>query len=129
MNKKLQVLIVDDCKITHFLHKEAIRDCLPSITPKTFYDGEETLKYLVQSKDETSKCFVLLDLNMPVMDGFTFLEKLQESNISNEIIIAIITSSTDLTDKERVLKYPQVVAFLEKPFKTTDFSKIEKYLK
>lgn len=128
MNNELEVLIVDDCAITHFLHKEAIKDCLPSSILKSFINGKQVLDYLVENKNDVKKCFVLLDLNMPIMDGFSFLEKLQRANVSNKVVVAVITSSTDYADKERALKYPQVVAFLEKPFKADDFIKIEKYI-
>ena len=56
---------------------------------------------------------IFLDLNMPEVNGWQFLEVLTEKQ--NQTQVVIVTSSTSIHDKEKAQKYAQVIDFLEKP--------------
>jgi CheY-like chemotaxis protein len=52
---------------------------------------------------------------MPVMDGWEFLDTLQQYSLLNKIPIAILTSSIDPSDKKKSTNYTNVVEFISKP--------------
>jgi CheY-like chemotaxis protein len=58
---------------------------------------------------------ILLDLNMPVMDGWQFLDEFNDLSIKKEIPIFIITSSIDPVDIEMSKKYKMVKSYIMKP--------------
>lgn len=87
------------------------------------YNGREAMDYyktLLNSSTDGEQVLpdvILLDLNMPVMDGWSFLEEFNALDLpdSREPDIVIVTSSVNPDDKERAKKYPKVQAFLSKP--------------
>jgi CheY-like chemotaxis protein len=91
----------------------------------SFSDGKEALDHFLDfeaSKEKFEGCFppqiILLDINMPRMNGFQFLEeysKLPAEKKESQIIM-MLTSSDQENDKEKALKYPEVVSYMTKPF-------------
>lgn len=63
--------------------------------------------------------FILLDINMPVMDGWEFLDELVKIPCKKEITIYIVTSSIDPADMDKAKTYTSVTNYLIKPI-TTD---------
>jgi CheY-like chemotaxis protein len=58
---------------------------------------------------------LLMDINMPVMDGWQFLDSLGKLENPPLVHVVIVTSSIDTIDKRKATKYPQVIGFFEKP--------------
>ena len=110
------ILIVDDDDTTRFLIKRVIRSLDQENQVLMAGNGKEAL--LVLNKACTANnCpeLVLLDINMPVMNGFEFLQELQNSAIAAcSLKIAILTSSNNPIDYLMAYEYP-IIAFLEKP--------------
>ncbi|PXA03940.1 response regulator [Coraliomargarita sinensis] len=69
---------------------------------------------------------ILLDINMPVMDGWSFLEKFRELDIPRKITIYMVSSSVDEADMKRAKEYSEVTNYVVKPVKTEDLVKIFK---
>ncbi|QGY42303.1 response regulator [Maribellus comscasis] len=82
-----------------------------------FENAKDGLKYLKGIKNkEKLPDYILLDLYMPEMDGFKFLEYFERiSKLKDSIEIYVCTSSRKKDDRNRVMKYPFVSAYLEKP--------------
>ncbi len=116
----LQTVIVDDSDIVIFLHKEILSLSKFSISPLSAVNGQVALDLIHQTSSENSEYLILLDINMPVMDGWQFLEALQHTELKNHLYVIIITSSIDAVDKKKAMQYPQVIAFNEKPLTTED---------
>lgn len=77
-------------------------------------DGLDYLKR-IQNKNDWPN-YILLDLYMPGMDGFKFLEYIEEiRDLKDYVEIYVCTSSRKKDDRNRVMKYPFVSAYLEKP--------------
>ncbi len=82
-----------------------------------FHNGHEAIEFLRPRviKGENLPEIILLDLNMPIMDGWQFLDELMTIPSVKKITIFIITSSIDPNDMEKVKKYGAVSNYFIKP--------------
>jgi CheY-like chemotaxis protein len=123
MKKLNKVLLVDDDYISNFLNKLLIRDM--NLADKTYFatNGEEALEFIKENcttgngEEITSDCLdlILLDINMPVMNGFEFLEEFYKiENRNSNIYIIMLTSSSDFKDMQKAKNY-NVAGFINKP--------------
>lgn len=79
-------------------------------------DGKRGVEYLSKLKKKDLPDYILLDLYMPEMDGFKFLEEFRKlKKIKKEIEVFVCTISRRKEDRDKVMKYDFVSAFLEKP--------------
>jgi CheY-like chemotaxis protein len=113
-------IIADDDPDDHEFVKEA---CLSSSIKYEFdsvYDGAQLLERLVPkfSKPTAEKKpdFILLDLNMPVLDGFTVLKRLKSEKQIGEIPIFVLSTSNSQKDRDTA-KELGVYGFYSKPVK------------
>jgi CheY-like chemotaxis protein len=67
---------------------------------------------------------IILDLNMPVMDGWEFLHAFVELNVEEEITIYMVTSSIDDNDRRKALQYEKISGFVIKPITSQMFQKL-----
>lgn len=119
MRKLNHILLVDDDTINNFINEKLLKKLDVSNKTSVVINGEEAINFLkeVCEKDAT-QCpeLILLDINMPVMDGFEFLERYKDLNIPNKssIIIVMLTTSTNPNDTERLNK-TGVAGYINKP--------------
>ncbi|MFP5042014.1 response regulator [Parasediminibacterium sp. JCM 36343] len=116
---ELQVLIVDDSDIVVFLHTEILALSGLSENPLSAINGQMALQMLSENK-KNDPYLILLDINMPVMDGWGFLEGLQNQPDLPPVYVVMVTSSIDMRDKQKATKYPHVIGFFEKPLSMED---------
>lgn len=119
-----QILCVDDDPITLMLCKKVISRALFSKEIITLQNGEEAINYfnnLKQISNQESAIvlpqLIFLDLNMPVMGGWEFLDYFNDEKFSefNSIKVVILSSTIDPEDLEKSKQYPMVFDFLSKP--------------
>ena len=113
----LNVLIIDDDKMIVLLHKVMVARSKLSETPLSFNDGKIALEFLQTEFKEDQHYLILLDINMPVMNGWEFLDAIQAMPFAQKILVIMVTSSVDTGDKIKAKQYSQVIHFLEKPLK------------
>lgn len=118
------ILCIDDDPITLMLCKMVITKASFSNEIATAKNGEEALKYFNTLKQTNSNSnfkkqpqLIFLDLNMPVMGGWEFLDSFRTSDYSdyNDTKVIILSSTIDPEDLEKSKKYPMVIDFLSKP--------------
>ncbi len=112
-------LIVDDDPQNNIISKMALRKSLGEVQVTDFIIPERGLEY-IQSEftiAKSEKTILLLDLNMPTMSGWEFLEKFEtlEDQIKNQFDIYILSSSVDPREIEKARENPLVINFIEKP--------------
>lgn len=67
---------------------------------------------------------IFLDLNMPIMDGWQFLDEFTKIPLEQEVTIYIVTSSIDPADRKRAGKYEKVSNFIVKPIEVDHLQEI-----
>jgi len=121
MKQKLdKVLLVDDSDADNFIHQRVIKkaDITHQIIVKK--SGQEALEYLSTLVDETLypvPNLVFLDINMPGMNGWEFLEHYEKLPLNQkaEIIVCMLTTSISETDKKKAETLPQIKSYQHKP--------------
>jgi CheY-like chemotaxis protein len=122
----MKVFIIDDDELSTFLTKHwLVREGLCEEV-QAFISAEEALATLQQCPDLLLPQVIFLDLNMPVMSGWEFLDALapERERLKDRIRIYILTSSLDLHDEARSKDYDLVAAFIHKPIKPEDIQLI-----
>ena len=110
----LKVLIIDDDDIVLLVERKMLQRCSISANPISFKGGQPALDYLKEINDDED-ILILLDINMPYMNGWEFLRNLEKLDKENKIFVIMVTSSIDRYDKEVAQEYSKVIGFVEKP--------------
>jgi CheY-like chemotaxis protein len=110
---KVETLIVDDDEMVIFLHKIAVVESGLTANPVIAYNGREALDFVNRSENRETVFLVLLDINMPELNGWEFLEAIQ--SLDTSIYVVMVTSSVDSRDKKKAKSYKQVIEYMEKP--------------
>ena len=121
MEKVSKILIIDDDPTTGFLHRRLIEKFGVSRQVEIAYSGEEALeliKHYSQTQDEDKiPQLIFVDLNMPFMDGFEFLEAYQGLEFKNKdsIVVSVLSSSYLPQDVKKAKEFPVVDEYVVKP--------------
>ncbi|MEN7546277.1 response regulator [Rapidithrix thailandica] len=123
-NKTYKILLVDDNETTNFIHQRLIQQLGTTYVVDVAENGQEALDYLTQQgkyQDNTSNTalpdIILLDINMPIMDGWEFLDAYVKLNVFREkrVPVVILTTSPNPQDKQKANTFKEVVDFKNKP--------------
>ena len=119
MKKLHSILLIDDDQATNFIHKFILEkeQCAENIICKQ--SGQDALKYLTTqvNNDYPHPDIIFLDINMPGMNGWEFIEEYKKIDIKqkcNKIVVMLSTSSNPL-DKEKANAIDQINRFISKP--------------
>ena len=111
-------LLVDDDQIFLFLHEHMIRIADPSATIMTIQSSVKAVEYLedLMQTGQTLPDCILVDLNMPEMNGFEFLEYCSQhmTGSMRHLHIYMVTSSLYESDREKALSFSFIKGFIEK---------------
>lgn len=114
-----RICLIDDDPVYTFVVRKMLKYIRQSDCLVNFPNGEVALNWLKSHINESSVLpeLIFLDISMPVMNGFEFLEAWQEARLENSLSIPIymITSSTSTEDKERASNFPDVAGYIVKP--------------
>jgi CheY-like chemotaxis protein len=126
------ILLIDDDNTTNYLHKKIISKSEIDIPIKVANNGKEGIDELIALneilKDKEELVLIFLDVNMPVMDGWTFLDYFNEieSKLNYTTQLFMVSSSINPDDKNRALKNNYVIDYLPKPLNVTIIKSILK---
>lgn len=115
-----QILLIDDDAIINYLHSHILRSKFPTIPIIVFENGLKALEYL--NNNGTFSYLIFLDINMPIMSGWEFLETVSTENTDLDLQIHLVTSSIDPADKLKAKQYPLVFSYLVKPLRVKDLT-------
>jgi CheY-like chemotaxis protein len=98
----------------------------------SFTEADQALKYLSENSEDITKLpdIILLDINMPVMDGWEFLDAFSgmKGMLKKQPGIFVVTSSIYPADKEKAFSYDTVGGFVTKPLKKEDLDYFSAYI-
>ncbi len=130
-----KILCVDDDPITLMLCKKVISKAEFSNEIDTALNGEKALLYLesiIEDKEKDENTIfpelIFLDLNMPVMNGWEFLDVFSTDKYSKVFLdtkVIVLSSTIDPKDIEKSKSYPMVIDFLSKPITLEILKSIE----
>ncbi len=131
------ILLVDDDESTNFINKIFINKLNLDIQVNTALNGKQALDFLENDKSYgenvsfITPCLLILDINMPIMNGWEFLEAYEErvsKEIKDKIVIVMITISNDEKHAIEAKNNPNINEYIQKPLSDVKFeSLINKY--
>lgn len=108
------IMLIDDDKITNILTKKILLKYNPEVKVEVFSSPMESIQYLEKIKaDNWEYPIIFLDINMPQMNGWQFLDQI--ATLKMNPAVYILTSSIDSNDIEKARTYKNIKAFLTKP--------------
>ncbi|MDX2191598.1 MAG: response regulator [Bacteroidota bacterium] len=129
MNQNINhILLVDDEEDSIFITKKLIQSVYPNMIISSFQNPLKAIEYLELNAKNTEILpdLVLLDLNMPLMNGWMFLESYNiiKEDFKKEITLYLLTSSVFDGDIKRSHSFPVVSYYLQKPIDMEIFQKL-----
>lgn len=123
MTKKT-IWVVDDDVIYQTIINKLIQKSGVFFINSSFMNGKEaitSLHKIIEDNDNLPD-IILLDINMPIMDGWEFMEELKnlKSTINNQIKIYIVSSSIAIEDKNKSKTFESIIGYIAKPITIND---------
>jgi CheY-like chemotaxis protein len=122
---KNHFIIIDDSKLDCFIAEKIIKNTGKCDSVTAFQDARDAIAYIKTNRtDEHAPTVILVDIQMPVMNGFEFVEEFEKlpTNITCNYTLYIISSSINDNDLNRVHNYSSVKQFLNKPLNSNNLA-------
>ena len=114
------ILVVDDSNIIRNFVSRIFKDNYKVGVAK---DGQEAINLIQANSNNNTISAILLDLNMPNVDGFAVLEYMKGNNLFTKIPVSIISGDSSKETIDRAFTY-QIVDMLGKPFNESDVKRV-----
>ena len=116
-------MLIDDSEIDNFINMKMMEGCNFASRVYVHTNGRSALEFLknIERMEEKDNSLfpevIFLDLNMPIMDGFQFIDEFEKisETLKNKTKIIILTTSLNPSDFERSKKYPRIIKYINKP--------------
>ena len=123
------VCLIDDDKIYQFTAKMILEATGLTQRIKSFFNGKEAIDYLISPENhlpENLPDVIFLDINMPVMNGWEFLEafSLFYKNLPKKIVVYMVSSSVDESDIKKSKTYEPVTDYVIKPINKVKYREL-----
>ncbi len=116
------ILIIDDDPVFQVIARKMFQLADASVETISCGNGKLGMETLTQTIEHHASITILLDINMPVMDGWTFLEEYVKwpLTIRDKVKLYMVTSSTDSDDLVRAEQHEAVIGLFTKPLSIED---------
>ncbi|MDI1316349.1 response regulator [Flavobacterium sp.] len=128
LKKRSVILLIDDDSVIDFLHKKLLIRAGITDPIITLYNGKTAIDELLKLNNqlnENDTILALLDINMPVLDGWGFLQELAviNSSLKFKLELFIVSSSSNPDDIIKSKSNPYVIDYLNKPLTSENIIK------
>lgn len=123
-----KAVLIDDSDIDLFIQRRFLEVYNFSEELVLYRSAEEALNWLKMLNGEPPPDVIFLDLNMPDIDGFSFLENFDNlpDGIKQKSKIVVLTSSNNKKDRDQAFTNSSVIQFITKPLKQSDIEELKK---
>ncbi len=108
------IIIEDDPGVT-FLHELMLEESEFASHIDTFDKVKPAMEFLKNMESSNKPAVIFLDINLPAVSGWDFLDELRIINIERPIFVVMATSSINISDRKKAELYESVIDFVEKP--------------
>ena len=117
LDHKLNLLVIDDDEINIFIIKKIVEKTGFDIEMVSRNNGQQAIDYVneIIAQNNPLPRLVLIDINMPVMNGWEFIEAYEALPIQEKVDMYILSSSVYENDIEKTKSYKAVKGFISKP--------------
>ncbi|SHG28941.1 response regulator [Flagellimonas flava] len=125
MRRLKSVLLVDDDETTNFLNKFFLRQLDNNLVVNTVENGKEAIDFLTTAApEETLPCLLILDTNMPVMNGWEFLDSYEaqfDDRLKKNVVVVMLTALDTEKTTALAMSNPNVRDTAQKPLSDLKF--------
>ncbi len=123
------ILLIDDDESSNFLHSIFINKLDLDIEINSALNGQEGLDFILDKGLEklALPCMVMLDLRMPVKDGWEFMKMYEEQvpkELKDQLVIVLVTVSDNQEDRDKAEANPYIMDYAQKPLSDDTFKKL-----
>ena len=125
MNTELSFIIIDDSELDSFLTRKFLKLTYKEVSISSFQNAQDALDIIGENSagNNLTQTIILLDLQMPIMNGFQFVEEFEklppEVQKNYKIVVqTVLTAKNDPNDINSILKYDAVKSIIQKPLTT-----------
>jgi CheY-like chemotaxis protein len=119
MSRVRNIWVIDDDDVFQFTISKIFKILQLPEKVHTFSDGEKAIEHLTNNMDnaESLPDIILLDINMPIMDGWQFLEEYSKvkKHLKKAVVIYLVTSSVDARDIRLAKEFEDISEYITKP--------------
>jgi len=122
------IAVIDDDSVYQFTASRTLKATALPHQILQFNNGQEAIAFLRGGaiSNEPLPDIIFLDINMPITDGWEFLEEFHDlkAKLSKDIKIYMVSSSIDPRDQNRAKSIPEVTDYIEKPISMSQFAQV-----
>ena len=122
--KNKTIMLIDDNDIDNFINEKLIKSYYFAENVYVHTSTKSALEFLHNIEvtlgeipEDLIPSYIFLDINMPILDGFHFLDEFEKvaPNLKKKIKVSMLTTSLNPLDIEKSKMYPNVIKFIHKP--------------
>lgn len=125
-----KTVLIDDSEIDLFIQRRFLEVYNFSQEVVSYKSAKDAINELKNINGEIPPDIIFLDLNMPEIDGFGFLESFESmpEKVLQKSKIVVLTSSNSQKDRELVFENKNVILFITKPLKEADIEELQRLI-
>lgn len=125
-------IIIDDSRLDCFIAEKIIQNSAIFSSVKSYMEATEAFEIIKNKKEEGDGVItiIVLDIQMPVMNGFEFVSAFEKlpKEIQSKYAIFLFSSSINENDKNRLKNYPAIIRFYSKPISKETIAQMVEYV-